>query len=116
MEAIPLMEQMFRQLYVGGREYRSTTVVLGRLESDLQQQYDLFEDRVHIERMREVGQVVDRINRRYGKHRIFLGSGLALLDGVELNERDEPCWRKLNLLKGESSRRRIRIPRLNLRV
>ena len=116
MEATPLVELMFRQLYIEGWEYRSTTVVLGRLESDLQQQYELFEDRVRIERMREVGQVVDRINRRYGKHRIFLGSGLALLDGVELNERDEPCWRKLNLLEGESRRRRIRIPRLNLRV
>jgi len=115
MEATPLIGLMFRQLYIEGREYRSTTVVLGRLESDLQQQYDLFEDRVRIERMREVGQVVDRINRRYGKHRIFLASGLAL-EGVELNERDEPCWRRLNLLEGESRRRRIRIPRLNLHV
>lgn len=115
LEAMPLIRQMFNQLFETGKEYRSTTVVLGRMESDRQQQYDLFEDRVRIERMRELGQVVDRINGRYGKHRIFLGTGLAL-GGIELNERDQPCWRKLNLLQGETKRRRIRIPRLDLKV
>lgn len=115
MEVTPLIQAMFRQLYAPGREYRSTTVVLGRLESDRQRQYELFDDRVRIERMREVGQVVDRINTRYGKHRIFLGTGLVL-GGIELNERDQPCWRKLNLLQGETRRRRIRIPRLDLKV
>jgi hypothetical protein len=59
--------------------------------------------------------VVDRINTRYGKHRIFLGTGLVL-GGIELNERDQPCWRKLNLLDGETRRRRVRIPRLDLNV
>ena len=63
----------------------------------------------------EAGRVVDRINQRYGKHRIFLGTGLVL-GGVEVNERDEPCWRKLNLLEGESRRRRVRIPRLDIKV
>jgi len=68
-----------------------------------------------IMRLREVGQVLDRINTRYGKHRIFLGTGLALA-GIELNERDQSCWRKLNLLYGKTLRRRIRIPRLDLKV
>jgi len=115
MEITPQVESMFNRLYVEGQEYRSTTVVLGRLESDQQRQYDLFEDRLRIDRMREVGQVVDRINARYGKHRVFLGTGLAL-GGIEVNERDQPCWRKLNLLEGESKRRLIRIPRLDLKV
>ncbi len=115
MEIMLLVEQMFNQLYVAGAEYRSTTVVLGRLESDRQQQYELFDDQVRIERMRNLGKVVYRINRRYGKHRIFPETGLAL-GGVELNERDQPCWRKLNLLHGETKRRRIQIPRLDLKV
>jgi nucleotidyltransferase/DNA polymerase involved in DNA repair len=115
MEITALVEQMFNKLYVEGTEYRSTMVVLTRLDSDLQRQCDLFEDRIRIERMREVGQVVDRINRRYGKHRIFLGTGLAL-DGVETNDRDEPCWRRLNLLEGETRRKRVRLPRLNLKI
>ena len=115
MEITPLIEAIFAQLHTPGREYRSTTAVLSRLESDRQGQYDLFEDPVRMERMREAGQVVDRINRRYGKHRIFLGTGL-MLGGIELNERDQPCWRKLNLLDGETRRKRIRIPRLDLKI
>lgn len=115
IEVVPLVRDMFARLHVAGKQYRSTTVLLGRLESDLQRQGDLFDDPVRIERMREMGQVVDRINRRFGKHRIFLGTGLVL-GGVELNDRDQPCWRKLNLLAGETNRRRIRIPRLNLKV
>lgn len=115
MEITPLIAAMFTQLYTAGRTYRSTTVVLSRLESDRQRQYDLFDDPVRIERMREVGQVVDRINSRYGKHRIFLGTGLALA-GIELNERDQPCWRKLNLLQGETRRKRVRLPRLDINV
>ncbi len=115
METTAVVEQVFSRLYVPGTEYRSTTVVLGGLESDAARQYDLFEDRIGIERMREIGRVIDRINGRYGKHRIFLGTGLALA-GVETNDRDQPCWRKLNLLPGETGRRRIRIPRLDIKV
>jgi DNA polymerase-4/DNA polymerase V len=115
MEIAPMVKALFGRLYVPDNEYRSTTVVLGCLESDAERQCDLFEDRVAIERMREVGQVVDRINSRYGKHRIFLATGLAL-PAVEINERDQPCWRRLNLLPGETRRRRVRLPRLNLKV
>ena len=115
MEITPLVEQLFSRLYTEGTAYRSTTVLLGRLESDAERQCDLFEDRIRIERMREAGQAIDCINRRYGKHRIFLGTGLALA-GMETHERDEPCWRKRNLLDGETKRKRIRLPRLDLRI
>lgn len=115
MEIIPYINIMFNRLYVERVEYRSTTVILSRLESDTVRQLGLFEDRVRIERMHELGQLIDRINRRYGKHRIFLGTGLSLA-GIETNDRDEPSWRKLNLLPGETRRRRIRIPRLDLKV
>lgn len=115
MEITPAVKMVFDRLYVSGAEYRSTTAVLGGLEDDRQRQYELFENRVQIERMREVGQVVDRINRRYGKHRVFLATGLVL-GNIEVNDRDEPCWRKLNLLQGETRRRRIRIPLLDMRV
>lgn len=115
MEITPLAAQLFGRLYAAGTAYRSTTVLLGRLEDDRRRQFDLFEDRLRIERMREVGQVIDRINRRYGKHRIFLGPGLALA-GVETHARDALCWRRRNLLAGETARRRIRIPRLDLKI
>lgn len=114
-EITSVVWNLFNRLYIDGMEYRSTTIVLGRVESDRQRQGDLFEDRLKTERIQEVGRVVDRINARYGKHRIFLGTGLCLRN-IEVNDRDEPCWRKLNLLPGESRRQRIAIPRLNIRV
>jgi len=115
MEITSVVWNLFDRLYAEGVEYRSTTVLLSRLEGDRQRQYELFEDRLKVERIQEAGRVVDCINRRYGKHRVFLGTGLVL-GGVEVNERDEPCWRKLNLLEGGSKRKRVRIPRLDLKV
>ena len=115
MEITPAVRMMFDRLWSAGGEYRSTTAVLSRLEDDRQRQFELFEDRARIEYMQEAGRVVDRINRRYGKHRIFLATGLALKN-IETNDRDEPCWRKLNLFEGETGRRRIRIPRLDIRI
>ncbi len=115
MEVMFLVHEMFSRLYREGVEYRSTSVVLGGLESDRERQYELFEDRRRLERMRALGQTIDQINRRYGKHKIFLAPGL-FMQGVETNERDEPCWRKANLLQGEARRRRIYIPRLDIKV
>ncbi|NLX25448.1 MAG: DNA polymerase IV, partial [Lentisphaerae bacterium] len=115
MEVMFLIHEMFSRLYREGVEYRSTSVVLGGLESDRERQTELFEDRRGMERMQSLGQTIDQINRRYGKHKIFLAPGL-FLQGVETNERDEPCWRKANLLKGETGRRRIFIPRLDIEV
>ncbi|HKL22116.1 MAG TPA: hypothetical protein VJ904_09935 [Tichowtungia sp.] len=46
---------------------------------------------------------------------IFLGTGLSLPAG-EGNDRDQPCWRKVNILPGETQRKRIRIPILDMVV
>lgn len=115
MEITSVVWNLFNRLYVNGAEYRSTTAVLGRIESNAVRQYELFEDPLVVEKTEELGRVVDQINRRYGKHRIFLAPGLAMKN-IETNERDQPSWRKLNLLQGETKRRRIRIPRLDLKI
>jgi DNA polymerase IV len=115
LEITPEIRRMFDQLYRPDTEFRSTTVVLSRLESDRQRQQELFEDRLQIEKMRNMGRVIDQINLRYGKHRLFLGTGLCL-NNIETNDRDQPAWRKLHLLPGESQRKRIRLPRLDLNI
>lgn len=114
-DVTPLIRQLFDQLYVAGSEYRATGVVLGRLEDDRARQFDLFEDTVSIEYSRRLGDLIEQVNGRYGKHRIFLGTGLALA-GVEQNDRDQPCWRKVHLLDGETARKRIHIPMLDMVV
>lgn len=111
----PVVQELFERLYRPGSEYRATGAVLSRLEDDRQRQYDLFDNPARIEHARRVGDLIGKINARYGKHRIFLGTGLHLSRSAS-NDRDEPCWRKHTLLAGETTRRRIRIPLLDLIV
>ncbi len=114
-EVMPLVREMFDRLYREGAEYRSTMVVLGKLESDSTEQAELFEDRVRIDRMYEASRVIDRVNEQYGKHALALGPSL-LLDRHRKTDRDDQPVRKENLLPGETPRKRLAIPRLNIRV
>jgi DNA polymerase-4/DNA polymerase V len=55
-EMIPLVQQMFAALYEPGLEYRTTMVVMGNLEEDREEQYELFQDRVRIDSMERAGR------------------------------------------------------------
>jgi DNA polymerase-4/DNA polymerase V len=114
-EAVPVVREMFERLIQHGTEYRATMVVLGKLEPDVERQYDLFEDRVGIEKRRALGEAVDAVNARYGKHTLSLAPSL-FLDRCGLTGRDERPERQGALLGGETRRRRVRIPRLFLNV
>lgn len=114
-DVMPIVSELFGRLYIPGGEYRATGVVLGRLDDDRKRQFDLFDDPVRIEHARRMGDLIAQVNGRYGKHRIFLGTGLHLPAG-EGHDRDKPCWRKLHLIEGETERKRIRIPLLDIVV
>ncbi|MFH0908393.1 MAG: DNA polymerase IV [bacterium] len=114
-EMIPLVRMLFDQLFEANTEYRTTLVFLGGLEGDAVDQYELFEDRVRIEKTSEVSRVIDEVNEYYGKHTLSLGSCLEL-DRHRKTDRDDAPTRKTNLLKGETDRQRLNIPRLGIRV
>lgn len=114
-EITPVVLELFNRLYRAGAEYRATGVVLSQLEDDRRRQFDLFDNPVRLEHARRLGEVIGKINGRYGKHRIFLGTGLHLVN-QEPKDRDKPCWRKTTLLPGETARKRIRIPMLNIMI
>ncbi len=86
-----------------------------RLEDDRRRQYELFEVPAIVERQRRIGAALDSLQRQHGKHTVFLATGLALKTAPNA-ERDTPCWRRQHLLSGETRRRRIRIPVLDLVV
>lgn len=112
MEALrPLFERLFRE----GETYRSTMAVLNRLSSNRFRQYELFEDRVRVEKVEEASKVIDRVNGRFGKHALSLGPSL-FLPRHRKTDRDGLPWRKEALLKGESNRCRLNIPRLAVQV
>lgn len=114
-EIIPLVTQLFEQLYTSGVEYRSTVVVLGRLEPDREQQRELFEDNLRIEKLERASAAIDAINEHFGKHTVSMGTGLFLAQH-RTTERDTVPWRKTELLAGETERQRLKTPRLAVTV
>jgi DNA polymerase-4/DNA polymerase V len=114
-DAIPVIREMFEKLIDRGSAYRATMVVLGKLEPDIERQYDLFEDLVKVEKRQSLSNAVDAVNERYGKHAISLAPSLFLNRGRQTDRDDQP-QRKSALLSGETSRQRLRVPRLFVNV
>lgn len=114
-DMLPALQAMFERLYEPGVEYRSTMVVLAKVEPDRSDQYELFEDRVRIEQVREVFRAVDEVAERYGKHKLGLGPALDL-GRHRRTGRDEQPARRGDLLPGETPRRRIALPKWQIRV
>ncbi len=114
-EVLPVVQELFEKLFKPGMEYRTTQIWLTRLETAESVQFDLFEDRLKIAKFERLSKTIDEINARFGKHKVFSGAALGIAE-VPANDRTELPWRKLNLLPGETARRRLYLPRLNIRV
>lgn len=114
-EMTPLVRELFDQIYEPGVEYRTTMMGFGEIEEDRDEQYDLFEDRVRIDKVERAAHVIDTVNETYGKHKLALGPSLFLARAPK-GPRDAPAFRKANLLPGETPRRRINLPLLDLSV
>lgn len=112
-EVLPIVRTLFDHLYVPGDTYRTTMVVLLGLEEDRYEQMELFEDRLRIERLAQATHVMDEINKRYGKHTVSVGTSLFLAHH-KITDRDIPPERKENLIKGETFRQHLCIPRLDI--
>ena len=109
-EVVPLAVRLGEQLYRPGAAYRSTSVVLGRLEADGGRQLELFADGARNEKMERLAATVDAVNAQFGKHKVSLGTALQL-DRHIRTDRDHRPWRKTSLLAGETARQRLNIPR-----
>ncbi|MBT3192851.1 MAG: DNA polymerase IV [Verrucomicrobia bacterium] len=115
VEIIPLIQHLFEKTFRPGSRYRSTMVVLGGLESDLSEQYELFEDRLSIEGLRRITQAVDSVNHKFGKHTVCAGTALFLPSKPKVARDDIPT-RRQESFKGETPRQRLAIPRLSITV
>jgi hypothetical protein len=112
---LPAARALFDAVYEPGAVYRGTMALLEEIEVGASRQGDLFEDPVRMERTEEVGRVIDRVNARYGKHRLAHGPALFLPRGHR-TDRDELPERKCIRLPGENDRRRLGFPLLGIRV
>ncbi len=110
-EIIKVIETHFDKVYDSHCLYRATGIALFNLEEDMVRQLDLFNQTLKALEMRKIYQSVDTINKKFGKHTIFLGSSFLAHDQPQHEkERGDAPERKKLLLKGENKRQRIGIP------
>ena len=117
LDAVGLAGELFESVFRAGTLYRSTGVVLSKLEADRTMQYSLFDDVPKIESMKRIDRVMDDINEHYGKHALHLGTSLWLgKHRQHIAGRGDLPERKMQLLRGETYRQRLAIPVWNVRV
>lgn len=116
LEIIPFVGKLFDSTFRQGVKYRATMVALGKLKEDRTEQYELFEDRLRIERIREATAAIDEINTKYGKHTVRSATSLYLGNKEKSDRDDKPARRTTFVVKGETPRLRLNIPRLTIAV
>ena len=110
---VALIREHFDRVYCADYTYRMTGVVLSDLRGEGETQLDLFGEVARAERTRVVYEAIDRLDAKYGKHTVFLGSSYAAINGVQhQGKRGERPRRQGMLLKGEGERKRLGIPLL----
>jgi len=112
-DILGLVREHFSRILRSGIEYRATGITLMKLRDAGSAQLDLFGSVIKTEAWRRVFESVDSLSEKYGKHAVFLGSSFeAMRFGAHLGERGDAPERALDLLPGETKRRRLGIPTL----
>ncbi len=114
LEIFPLIRDLFDRIFREDAKYRSTMIVLGKLEDDNSEQYEFFQDRLRLDNLRRITAAVDSVNEHFGKHTVRSATSLFL--STRKCQRDEPHPRRNMSFRGETQRQRIAIPRLDLKV
>ncbi|NQT22523.1 MAG: DNA polymerase IV [Candidatus Omnitrophica bacterium] len=114
LEFIGICTKMFDMVFKEGYKYRATGVVLSKIGPEGVDSRTLFDDPLKIERMTNISQAIDKINHAYGKHTVHLAASGSAGAGKRPHPRNNLTWRKKDLLKGESFRKRLKIPLLKL--
>ncbi len=111
-EVIRLSREPFDRAWKAGI-YRATGVTFTHLRGNDNFQPDLFGASVEARKLTEVFRQVDAVERKFGKHTVFLGSSMKAMQARQHeSDRGKPAFRKQNLFKGETSRQRLNIPML----
>jgi DNA polymerase-4/DNA polymerase V len=110
-DIIEFAERCFAALFNPNRLYRSTGVVLLKLTENKVIQLDLFGEAQRITGMTRLYEIIDKVNHKYGKHKIYLGSSFAANKfSQHLGSRGDTPERTKTLFLGETRRRRLGIP------
>ncbi|HLE41492.1 MAG TPA: DNA polymerase IV, partial [Nitrospirota bacterium] len=117
VELFGALREGFRHVYQPRTLYRQTGVVLAGLAPEAEVQFTLFDDVTKIEKMAKIYASVDKLSEKYGKHAIQHGASLpAKLQSQHEGERGDVPRRKAELFKGETTRQRLGLPMLHIKV
>lgn len=110
-EIVRIAKEHFSEMFEENGLYRATGVILLKLGEDSTKQLDLFGESVRAEEMKKLYEGVDKVNDKFGKHTIYLGSSFwANKFSQHLGDRGDTPQRKNLLAKGETKRKRLAIP------
>lgn len=114
-EMTDIADEYFERLFKKDTLYRGSGVILTHLQEDVTTQYEFNDSVLKIEGFRHIYNALDELSHRYGKHAVFLGSSFeANTFAQHLGERGDIPKRKMHLLKGETKRKRLGIPMLEV--
>ena len=105
---------LFEAVFKEEKSYRATGVILSDIVEEGIDSKTLFDDPIRIERTKNISKAIDEINGIYGKHTIHLAVSNIAGKKDKFHSRNDLAWRKKDLLKGETFRKRLKIPLLNL--
>jgi DNA polymerase IV len=101
----------FEDLFSPANAYRATGVILSKLTEAYYGQLDLFGEAIRMQRLSNLYESVDTLREKYGKHTVFLGASfLAHHSAQHDGERGALPDQKIDLLPGETARKRLGIP------
>src|SRR5262245_29099566 len=110
-DVLRAVAQAFENLFDPSAAYRATGVILCKLTEPYYGQLDLFGETIRMQRLSNLYESVDTLREKYGKHTVFLGASfLAHKSAQHDGERGHVPERKLDLLPGETARKRLGIP------
>jgi hypothetical protein len=103
-QLLGVLKPRFGRIFRPSTLYRATGVILLKLEAERARQLDLFGETLRVERVRQLYHAVNAINRKYGKHMVFLGSSFpAVRQSSHAGERGDVPERQKILFKGETA-------------
>ena len=112
-DILRVIAEHFDHVFQPGTRYRLTGVELTGLVENKPLQLDLFEGPIKVVEMERVYESIDQLDKRYGKHSVFLGSSLpAMTKGPHAGDRGEVAVRRTQMFRGETERKRLGIPML----
>jgi hypothetical protein len=110
-DILRVVSPAFDNLFAPSTLYRATGVILCKLSEAYYGQLDLFGETIRLQRLSNLYESVDTLREKYGKHTVFLGASfLAHQSAQHDGERGHVPERKLDLLPGETARKRLGIP------